>query len=189
MLLSFKEVTPDSALDELCSTLKSLVVIKVGQYRIDSDIPLSEYPFHDESKYHEFFEAFSQYANPLWSSRVGMNWDFSKIPFRKSSPMLDGVYKILRTGGARNETHHMDEALRIEETLRIAFQKGAPSLLIFAVAHYKLSNENSDSGFVVSLGNLGEISPFFEQLGWDDLIFIINPKYKTLYVIACTDSD
>jgi hypothetical protein len=189
MVFSFHEIQPGDTLDELYNTLKSLVVVEVAQYKIQSDIPLTEYPFHEESAYHEFFESFSQYANPLWSSRLGVQWDFSRVPFRKSSSKLDGVYKILRTGGAQSETHLKDDALAIEERFRIKFQKGASSLLIFAVGHYKLSNDNGDSGFVVSLGNLGEISPFFEQLGWDDLIFIINPKFKTLYVIACTDED
>ncbi|MFW9768492.1 MAG: hypothetical protein ACFFEM_06695 [Candidatus Thorarchaeota archaeon] len=189
MSITFKEIPPDDALEELYNTMKSLVVVEVAQYKIESDTPLVDYSFHEESKFREFFDSFSSYASPLWSSRISMPWDFSKVPFRKSSTKLDGVYKILRTGGAHSETTHKDDALTIEETLRVAFQKGAPTLLIFAVAHYKLSSENSDSGFVVSLGNLGEISPFFEQLGWDDLMFVINPKYKTLYVIACTDTD
>jgi len=188
-MFTFQEVQPDHALDDLYNTLKSLVVVEVSQYKIESDTPLVDYPFHEEEKFREFFHSFSTYANPLWSSRLGITWDFSRVPFRLSTTKLDGVYKILRTGGAHSETHHSGEALQLEETLRIAFQKNAPSLFIFAVAHYKLSNDNGESGFVVSLGNLGEISPFFEQLGWDDLIFVINPKYKTLYVIACTDSD
>jgi hypothetical protein len=189
MVLKFQEVQPGNTLDELYNTLKSLVVVEVAQYKIESDHPLTEYPFHEESKFHEFFESFSEYASPLWSARLGTHWDFSKVPFRKSSTTLDGVYKILRTGGAHSETHLKHEALAIVERFKIRFQKGATSLLIFEVAHYKLANDNGGSGFVISLGNLGEVSSFFEQLGWDDLIFIINPKHNILYVIACTDSD
>jgi hypothetical protein len=190
MTFSFQEVQPDYALEELYKTLRSLVVTEIAQYEIESDYPLADYPFHEEEKYRVFFDAFSEYASPLWNTRVDGEWDFSKFPFRKSARIMDGIYKLLRTGGASSETHNSDEALTVEEILRIRFQKGAATLLIFAVGQYRLSENENDTGFIApGSGNLGEISSFFEQLAWDDLIFIINPKYRTLYVIACTDED
>ena len=189
MTFRFKEVQPDEALAELLKTLRFLVVTEVAQYKIESDVSLNEYPFHEEPKFAAFFDSFSEYASSKWTSRVDGNWDFSKVPFRKSTKKMDGIYKILRTGGAQSETYDVSEALTIEETLRIGFQKGADSLLIFAFARYKLSDTKVDTGFTVDLGNLGETSSFFEQLAWDELIFIINPKYSTLYVVACTDTD
>ena len=189
MKFSFKEVQPDEALSELLKTLRFLVVTEVAQYKIESDVSLFNYPFDEEQKYRAFFDAFSDYASPKWTSRVDGNWDFSKVPFRRSTEKMDGIYKILRTGGAQSETYNVSEALTIEETLRISFQKGAESLLIFAVPRYKLSSDKADTGYTVDMGNLGEISSFFEQLAWDELIFIINQKYKTLYVVACTDTD
>lgn len=192
MNFKFREVETDGTLKELYRILKHLVDTEVAQYDIETDIPLVDYPFQDASKYNEFFCDLSDYANQLWTSRVNNDWDFSKVPFRKSSDKIDGLYKILRVGGAYSENHQKKEAIKIEENLRRHFQKDSPDLFIFSIPDYKFTDDKEGQdikGFTVDLGTLGEISSFFEQLAWDDLIFIINPKYKVLYVIACTDTD
>ena len=42
---------------------------------------------------------------------------------------------------------------------------------------------------MADLTSLGKISPWFFQIGWDNLIFIINPDMRMMYVIAITDED
>ena len=192
MTFKFNEMEPDDTLKELRHILKTLVDSELAQYEIETDLPLLDYPFQDSSKYNEFFQDLSDYANQQWSSRVNSDWDFSRVPFRKSSDKIDGLYKILRTGGAYSKNYQKEEALNIEEKIRRQLQKDTPNLFIFSVVSYEITidKEGQDiKGFIVDLGNLGEISSFFEQLAWDDLIFIINPKYRTLYVIAFTDTD
>jgi hypothetical protein len=192
MTFKFTEVEPDNTLNELYQILKALVDTEVAQYDIETDIPLTDYPFQDSSKFNEFFCDLSDYANQHWTSRVNNEWDFSKVPFRKSSDKIDGLYKILRTGGAYSENYQKREALDIEEKFRKQLQKDSSNLFIFSIVNYTISDDKEGQdikGVIVDLGNIGEISSFFEQLAWDDLIFIINPKYKILYVIAFTDTD
>jgi hypothetical protein len=191
-MFKFSECEPDNALKELYQILKGLVDTEVAQYNIETEIHLSDYPFNDRSKFNDFFYDLSEYANHLWALRVNNDWDFSKVPFRKSSGMIDGLYKILRTGGAYSENYSKNEALNIEEKIRRQFQKDSPDLLIFSVVDFEITDDKEGQdikGFILDLGNIGEISSFFEQLAWDDLIFIINPKFQTLYVIVFTDTD
>jgi len=189
---TFREVEPDDALKELHQILKAIVDTELAQYDIESDLLLVDYPFEDPSKYNDFFSGLSEHANQKWATRVNNDWDFSKVPFRKSSDKIDGLYKILRTGGAYSENYHKSEALNIEEKIRRRFQKDSPDLLIFSIVDFEITEDKEGQdikGSILDLGNIDEISSFFEQLAWDDLIFIINPKFHTLYVIAFTDTD
>lgn len=146
--------------------------------------------FENEESYSTFFKLFSDYANPLWRERVCVDWDFAKVPFRRSIERIDGLLKILRTGGAYSEEYTKNEASKIEERFRTEIQRDAPSILIFCIAKYKLYEvDDTVTGYIVQIKDLGHISSFFEQLAWDDLIFIINPRYSMMYVIAFTDTD
>ena len=192
MIFKFIECEPDNALKELYQVLKGLVDTEVAQYNIETEMHLLEYPFYDQSKFNDFLLDLSEHANHQWALRVNNDWDFSKVPFRKSSHMIAGLYKILRTGGAYSENYSKSEALNIEEKIRRQFQKDSPDLLIFSVVDFEITDDEEGQdikGSILDLGNIGEISSFFEQLAWDDLILIINPKYKILYVIAFTDTD
>ncbi|MFX1605420.1 MAG: hypothetical protein ACFFDD_05885 [Promethearchaeota archaeon] len=192
MNFTFRDVEADDALKELRQILKTIVDTEVAQYIIETDLSLVDYPFNDPSKYSDFFHDLSDDANQQWASRVNSDWDFSKVPFRRSSDRIDGLYKILRTGGAYSENYPKGKALKIEDKIRRQFQKDSPNLLIFSIVNFEITDdmEGQDfKGFIIDLGNIGEISSFFEQLAWDDLIFIINPKYYILYVIAFTDTD
>jgi hypothetical protein len=192
LIFKFFECEPDNALKELYQALKGLVDTEVAQYNIETEIHLSDYPFHDRSKFNDFFLDLSEHANHRWALRVNNDWDFSKVPFRESSDMIDGLYKILRTGGSYSENYSKSEAQNIEEKIRRQLQKDSPNLVIFSVVEFEITDDKEDQdikGSILDLGNIGEISSFFEQLAWDDLLLIINPKYKTLYVIAFTDTD
>lgn len=196
MKLTFTEEDPDDTLEELASIL-GFVEVEVAQYFVESDEPLEYFDFGNPLEYRKFFAEFAEYANPLWSSKTGVHWDFGKTPFRVSSPTMSGVYRILRTGGAYSggredaENFEKAEAIEIEGRLREEFLKNASRLVIICIVKFDYTNDGSGGVLVDmdSYGELGEISPFFNRVAWDDLIFIINPEYSTLYVIAFTDTD
>lgn len=190
MSFTFTEEITDEILDRLVREV-GYVDVKVAQYRIDSEIPLDTYDFQDQEKFRLFFHQFSEYANERWKLATKTEWDFSGFPFRESSEIIKGLFRILKTGGPHGEDHSEDEATRTEERYRKGFQKGSNSLIIFCVVREDLRGEDVSSGFGVSEDILEtkEISPFFEVVAWDDLIFIINPKTNTLYVIAYTATD
>ncbi len=196
MKISFTEEDPDETLEELSSIL-GFVEVEVAQYFVESDEPLEDFDFGDPTEYRKFFAQFAEYANQLWSSRTRTQWDFGKVPFRISNPTMSGVYRILRTGGAYSgagkDANAMGkvDAIEIEGRLRAGFQKDANSLHIFCVVEFT-HTDDAGSSFLVdmeSYDQLGNVSQFFNRIAWDDLLFIINPEYSTLYVIAFTDTD
>ncbi|MFX1518671.1 MAG: hypothetical protein ACFFCD_01930 [Promethearchaeota archaeon] len=167
MILSFEKIEPDEHLKELKSTLDSLVVAEVAQYQIKSDQSLESFDFENEESYSTFFKLFSDYANPLWRERVYADWDFARVPFRRSNERIDGLLKILRTGGAYSEQYTKDVAYRFEKQFRTEIQRDAPSILIFCIAKDTLSEDDDTvTGYVVQIKNLGRLSSFFEQLSW-----------------------
>ena len=196
MKLTFAEEDPDETLEELTSIL-GFIEVEVAQYFVESDEQLEYCDFEDPTEYKKFFTQFAEYANPLWSARTGTQWDFGRVPFRDSSSTISGVYRILRTGGAYSgagkDAYAVEktEAIEIEGQLRSGFQKNANSLHIFCIVEFTHTNDAGSSFLVdmTSYEQLGDISQFFNRIAWDDLIFIINPQYNTLYVIAFTDTD
>ncbi|MHA2210283.1 MAG: hypothetical protein ACXABV_14055 [Candidatus Thorarchaeota archaeon] len=191
MPLKFTEVENDETLNELYSIL-DFVEVEVAQYKIDASEPIMKYDFKDKKQYKKFFEQFAADANPLWRGRARGEWDFAKVPFREPSDTVKGVYRLLRTGGAYSETYERGKASEIEENLRKRFKKDSESLPVFCVVKTEFPEDDPSGGFTVDMKAyevLGEISSFFNLIAWDDLIFIINPKYDTLYTIAYTDID
>jgi len=195
MHLTFIEEDPDDTLLELASII-GFVEVEIAQYYVESDGHLENYDFTNIEEYRHFFTDFAEYANPIWSSRTRVEWDFNKVPFRYSSDTIMGFYRILRTGGAYSgdgtnaNALEKTEASAIEARLRAGFQQNANSLQIFCVVEF--THMNAGDSFLVDMDSyeqLGDISLFFNKIAWDDLIFIINPEYGTLYVIAYTDSD
>jgi len=186
-------------LDELVIDLKNdihFVLVNIAQYRVDSQSKLDSYEFHQQEKYRVFFTQFGEYANPRWKQQTGKDWDFGKFPFRKSDEVIKGLFRILKTGGAytsaEGEPYTEEEAARIEEKHRKALQGDADSLHIFCYVLDDTRGEDVSSGFGVPSEMLeirDRISPWFEAVAWDDLMFIINSKHNMLYVIAYTDSD
>jgi hypothetical protein len=196
MKLTFTEEDPDETLEEL-STILGFVEVEIAQYFVESDESLEDFDFGNPTEYRTFFSQFADYANPLWNSRMRGDWDFSKVPYRYPSDIIKGVYRILRTGGAYSgagkDANALGkvEALEVEGRLRAGFQKNANSLHIFCIVEFTHTND-AGSSFLVDMASydqLGDISQFFNRIAWDDLIFIINPQYNTLYVIAFTDTD
>ena len=65
-----------------------------------------------------------------------------------------------------------------------------PDLIILNMVEYNFSDRISKS---YSMGDdmfeLKRISPWFAQIAWDNLIFVINPGSRMMYVIAFTDMD
>ena len=114
----------------------------------------------------------------------GENWNFI-------IESIKGIYRILKTGGPHTNYFNDVETSKIDERYRKAFQKDTQTLFIFGFVKEELRGEDTSTGFIVPnyAPELGEISTFFELVAWDDLMFIINPKYNTLYVIAYTDTD
>lgn len=107
-----------------------------------------------------------------------------------------GLFRILKTGSAytsaEGEPYTEEEAAIIEEKHRKALQRDADSLLIFCYVLDDTRGEDVSSGFGIPKEMLeirDRISPWFEAVAWDDLMFIINPKHNMLYIIAYTDSD
>ena len=191
MPLKFTEIENDETLNEIYSIL-DFVEVEVAQYKIDTSEPLAKYDFKDPEQYKRFFEQFAEDANPLWKWRTRGEWDFTKVPYREPSDTIKGVYRLLRTGGAYSETYEKSKAMEIEQDLRNRFKKDSESLPVFCVVKSEYLDDDSSGGFTVDMKSyevLGEISSFFNLVAWDDLIFIINPKYDTLYTIAYTDVD
>ena len=186
MTFNFIETEPDDALSELNNFVGVLVGSIVMQYKIETNQQLNIQFFRNQDNYILFFKEFADYANSTWNEKFSGNWDFKEVPFRESSKKIDGVIKILRTGGPYSEVFEKNIAMILEEEFRKKFQKDSSELVIFCIADYKVSESLS---FTVDIHDLGKISTWFELIAWDDLIFIINPNYNTLYVIAFTDED
>ena len=187
MDFSFLEKESDETLIELSKTAGALVSTITAQYEIKTDLVLNKEFFQDEGNFSFFFKKFAEYANPFWTKKFNSIWDFSKVPFRESNSRIEGVIKILRTGGPLTEVYEKETAIAMEEEFRREFQGDSSELVIFCIANYEISDESLS--FTVDIKDLSKISNWFELLAWDDLIFIINPKYNSLYVIAFTDED
>ncbi len=193
--MSFEELEPDEFILALKNEIL-FVEVNIAQYHILSQTPLADYDFEKQDSYHAFFDAFAKYANSRWKEKTGDKWDFSKFPFRKSDEIIKGLFRILKTGGAytsdEGEPYTEEEATRIEQKHRKALQGDAESLTIFCYVLEDMHGEDVSSGFGVpdEMMEIRErISPYFECMAWDDLMFIINPKHQMLYVIAYTDTD
>ncbi|MGY5876988.1 MAG: hypothetical protein RTU30_14655 [Candidatus Thorarchaeota archaeon] len=189
MMFDFTEEIADDILDELVRELEVGVV--VAQYKIESEISLDTYDFQDEGKYRLFFEYFAEYANERWKLKTNVDWDFSMFPFRESSDILSGLYRILKTGSAYGNLLGDEESARIEEKYRKGLQKDSNSLIIFCAVGEDFRGEDVGTGFGVpdDMLELATISSFFELVAWDGLMIVINPEFNRLYVIAFTDSD
>ncbi len=189
MLFKFTEELTDSILEELAKELVMGAV--VAQYKIESDVSLDTYDFQDHEKYRSFFEQFAEYANERWTRNTTVDWDFSVFPFREPSDILRGLYRILKTGGAYSDGLGDNETTKIEEKYRKELQKDSNSLIIFCAVREDFRDVDVSTGFGVSddMVELATISQFFEIVAWDGLMFVINPDYSTLYVIAFTDTD
>ncbi len=187
MKLEFQKIEPDEAFKELLKLLESLVLVKSGQYIVESDTTLSREFFENEENYMAFFDAFAKFAHPIWKA----DWDFRKVPFRKPSDEIDGLVSILRSGGVYSKKRSFDEAVSLEKDLRKRFRGNSSDLLIYCVVDYIYSNQKTRSYTVdmKSSAELGRISSWFFHIGWDNLIFIVNPETKKLYVFAITDDD
>ena len=80
----------------------------------------------------------------------------------------------------------------MEQIHRKALQGDAATLFIFCYVSEDTRGEDFSSGFGIPEEMLeirDRISPWFEAVAWDDLMFIINPQSNMLYVIAYTDTD
>ena len=188
-MFKFTEALYDETLEELVREIPSGVV--AVKYLIESDTPIRTYDFEDQENYKSFFEQFATSANSQWKSKTNVEWDFSQFPFRESSDILRGLYRILKTGGVYTESLSDEEAARIEEKYRQRFQKDSQTLMIFCAVQEDFQGEDVKSGFGVpdDMFELDKISVFFERIAWDGLMIVINPEYEALYVIAFTDSD
>ena len=186
MNLNFKQIERDSVLESLASLLETLVMTKTSQYEVITDSPLTKEYFEDEENYTKFFKAFAEYANPHWVDI----WDFSKVPFRKPSDKITGLISIIRSGGAYTPDKTLEESEQIEEEFRFRFKGIWPELIIFNMVEYDFSDRTTKSyGLGDDFFDLKRISPWFLQIAWDNLIFIINPSAALMYVIAFTDED
>ncbi|MHA1934548.1 MAG: hypothetical protein ACW97A_04655 [Candidatus Thorarchaeota archaeon] len=189
MKLEFNEVESDEILEELNIIVGSLVETITAQYEFKFEGILKLDDFIDIKRYDSFYEQFALFANKMWMSKTGHNWDFSKVPFKSSSEKIDGLIKILRTGGAYSEEYDKAQSLEIEEGFRKRFQEDSAELGIYCIAEYNLSKSDESRSFTADIKQLGEVSSWFHQIAWDDLIFIINFEKGFLYVIALTDED
>ncbi|MHA1928968.1 MAG: hypothetical protein ACTSV2_10385 [Candidatus Thorarchaeota archaeon] len=183
MSFKFTEVQKDDLFEELEQEL-GFVSRVLAQYHVNSEISLETYDFKDKDNYRSFFEQFGESENSEWKIKTDCDWDFGKFPYRESSDTTRGLVRILKTGGAYDEEngalHEDKEAIDLENTYLEGFRKKASELYIFDVIMEDIRGE---------ILELKHISLYFELLAWDDLIFIINPAYSTLYVIAYTDTD
>ncbi|MGY5853097.1 MAG: hypothetical protein RTU92_05985 [Candidatus Thorarchaeota archaeon] len=188
-MLIFTEEITDDILDELVRKLEVGAV--VAQYKIESDISLDDYEFQDEENYREFFTQFAEYANERWKVKTSVDWDFNLFPFRESSNILCGLYRVLKTGSAYGHLFSDEEAAKVEEKYRKALQRDSQSLIIFCAVCEDFRSEDVSRGFAIpdEMRELSTISSFFELVAWDGLMFVINPEFNKLYVIAFTDSD
>ncbi|MHA1908606.1 MAG: hypothetical protein ACW98Y_14995 [Candidatus Thorarchaeota archaeon] len=187
MKLKIKQINPDSTLESLVALLDSLVLVKAAQYEFESNTDVNVEFFQDASNYKSFFQQFSQQANPLWQEE----WDFSKVPYRSHSEEISGLIAILRSGGAYSDGHSFSEAHQIEEEFRFRFKGDSSELVILSMVQYEYSDHETTS-FTLDLkelSSLSQISKWFLQIAWDNLIFIINPDSRMMYVVAYTDED
>jgi hypothetical protein len=188
-MFTFLEETPDDALMEISRELPTRV--HVAQYLIKCDTPLCQYEFQNEEKYSVFFSDFARYASSGWKDKTSVDWDFSKFPFREPVDTLRGVHRVLKTGGAYTQGIGEEEASRSEERLRRGLQKDSASLLIFCASNEDFRGEDVSNAFGVpeDLFELDKVSPWFEGIAWDGLMFILDPQHSVLNVIAYTDTD
>ncbi|MDF1540023.1 MAG: hypothetical protein P1Q69_14090 [Candidatus Thorarchaeota archaeon] len=185
--LEFKKIEPDETFQELVKILDGLVLVKSGQYLIESDISPNREFFENEENYRMFFDTFAEFVHPIWKS----DWDFRKFPFRKPSDEIDGLVSILRSGGAYSKKRSFEEAIALENDFKKRFRGQSSDLLVFCVVDYVYSNQETKSYAVniKTLSELEKISRWFFQIAWDNLICIVNPDTKNLYVVAFTDED
>ena len=187
MKLGFKQIDSDKTLESLTTLLDTLVMVKAIQYQFESDLLLNHEFFRNEEKYKIFFEQFAQYANPLWQD----DWDFRNVPFKSLSEEISGLFSVIRSGGAYSKEKTFSEASQIEKEFRHRFRGPSSELVVLSMVDYVYMNQETKSYGVnmADLTSLGKISPWFFQIGWDNLIFIINPEMRMMYVIAITDED
>ncbi|MGY5878737.1 MAG: hypothetical protein RTV31_00745 [Candidatus Thorarchaeota archaeon] len=188
-MITFTEEIPHEIFYKLERDLN--VVSSYGQYRINSEINLDTYDFKDQEKYRLFFKQFAEFANPLWKEKTSVEWDFSSFPFREPSDIIQGLYRIWKTGGAYSNGLSDSLTSKLEEKYRMAFQKESKSLIIFCTVQEDYLGEDVSGGWGVGdqFLALKEISSWFHLVAWDGLMFIINPEENRLYVIAYTDED
>ncbi|MHA2135542.1 MAG: hypothetical protein ACW99J_16920 [Candidatus Thorarchaeota archaeon] len=189
LLFTFSETDPSETLLEAQTILRAMVDVEVAQYKISSIESFDASLFKDRSNYASFFEQFGRYANQNWERRTGHKWDFARTQFSTLRERIDGLVRILRTGGAYSEGQGQDEALSIERDFRMRLQGDSHDLAIICVANYGFDIREIDTGYTVDLNDLGEVSSFFNQLAWDDLVYVINTTHMMMYVIAFTDED
>jgi len=185
--LVFKQIEPDGTQQSLVTLLESLVLVKSGQYHIESDVPLNLEFFKDSENYRMFFDQFATFASPFWKS----DWNFSKFPFRSPSEEIEGLMALLRSGGAYSKARSFSEATEIEREFKHRFKGSSSELVILSAVDYVYSDQETKSYGVSmkGLADLQKISRWFFHVAWDNLIFIINPDTRNLYVIAFTDED
>ena len=190
MSLEFKQVDRDDTLENLAGLLETIVTrpqnVKTAQYQVESDVSINKF-LEDETNHRRFFETFSECANQYW----GESWDFSHVPFRAASDRIDALISIVRSGGAYSDGQSLSEAQQVEEEFRFRFKGTASELVILSVATYEYSDDITKSYSINGddYRALRKISPWFLQVAWDNLIFIINPETRVMYVIAFTDED
>ena len=188
-MFTFNEEIPEDIFDKLQRDLD--VSLLFGQYHIDSEFDLETYDFTDQAKYSQFFKQFAEFANPLWKERTSSEWDFSTFPFREPSDIIQGLYRIWKTGGVYSEELDDEATSELEEKYRKALQKDSKKVIIFCAVQEDYRGEDTSGGwgmddqFLV----LKDISSWFHLVAWDGLMFIINPETSQLYVIAYTDTD
>ena len=187
MKLEFKQIDPNKTLESLIALLETLVMVKAAQYKFESEVLLNHEYFKNEENYKIFFEQFAQNANPLWQD----DWDFRNVPFKLLSEKISGLFSIVRSGGAYSKDQTFSEASQIEKEFSHRFRGSSSELVILSMVDYVYMNQEKKSYGVnmADLASLGKISPWFFQLAWDNLIFIINPDMRMMYVIAITDED
>jgi hypothetical protein len=185
--LKFKQVERDSTLESLNGLLGAIVQTKTSQYEIESDAPINEKFFKEQENYKAFFRTFVDCANPHWVDI----WDFSKVPFRHPSEKITGLIASLRSGGAYTQDRSVEEAEQIEEEFRFRFKGIYPDLIIFNMVDYNYSDRFTKSYGINTdqYSELKRISPWFFQVAWDNLIFILNLGSRMMYVVAFTDED
>lgn len=190
MSFEFTEIrTDDEILTDVFNTLRSLVLTIMGYYKISGHEQLSQSYFRNEDNYRAFFNEFARFANDFWSIETNFPWDFSSVPYKESSEQIDGLIKILRTGGAHSECYSIAETNEIEENFRTYLQSDSSQLLIFSIGEYRLSEDEDNKSFSVGSRDVVNVSAWFFDLAWDDLMFIINPDTREMIVIAITDED
>lgn len=189
----FSQTEADDLVNDLIDSLKEVNVQNiVAHYKIETRQPLEEFNFNDKLKYAQFMIDFADYANSGWKAETNHDWDFSKVPYRTSSEKIHGLIKIFQSGGAYGSGVSRGKALELELGVRQNFQQNSDKILIFCIAEYKFAENSDKKSFTVDMktyDSLKNISSWFSLVAWDDLLLIINPKSRDLFVVALTDED